>query len=47
VDAGHQRAGGEAAVDRRGGLGGGAVPTCSGIAQSTWEFTRIFQGFSG
>ena len=33
--------------DNGGCPGGGALPTCSGIAQSTWEFTRIFQGFTG
>jgi len=34
------------AVNRdRGCAGGGVVSTCSGIAQSDWEFTRISAGF--
>jgi hypothetical protein len=27
--------------------GGGVSPTCSGISQSTYEFTNIFKGFTG
>ncbi|XIE81229.1 carbohydrate binding domain-containing protein [Streptomyces sp. SBR177] len=31
----------------RGCAGGGVTETCSGIAQSDWEFTRITAGFTG
>ncbi|MEK8169328.1 hypothetical protein NKH77_04550 [Streptomyces sp. M19] len=31
-----------------GGCPNGQIsPTCSGISQSTWEFTNLFKGYSG
>jgi hypothetical protein len=33
--------------DNGGCPGGGVSPTCSSIAQSQYEFTRIFHGFTG
>jgi hypothetical protein len=27
--------------------GGGAANDCSGIAQSTWAFSHLFEGFTG
>lgn len=36
-----------AARDNGGCPGGGVSPTCSGIAQSSYEFTGIFKGFTG
>ncbi len=33
--------------DNGGCPGGGVSPTCSGISQSTYEFTNIFTGFTG
>jgi hypothetical protein len=33
--------------DNGGCAGGGVSPTCSSIAQSTWQFTNVFKGFTG
>ena len=33
--------------DNGGCPGGGVSPTCSGISQSTYEFTNLFKSFSG
>ncbi|SNS68017.1 Fibronectin type III domain-containing protein [Streptosporangium subroseum] len=35
------------ARDNGGCTGGQVSPTCSGISQSSWEFTNIFKGFTG